>query len=94
MILADDIRSQVSREVHVLAARCGQPTAKLAADALLPESGALDSAAIIELITWIEDHFSLMIPIDDIIVEKLGSINAITFYICARLQPESSHADS
>jgi acyl carrier protein len=44
-------------------------------DESLYERGILDSTAVIELVAFIEQHWSIEIDDDEITVEKMGSLN-------------------
>jgi acyl carrier protein len=75
----EKIRSQV----ECLAALRGRSAQGISDDAILPETGLLDSAAIIELICWIETEFSLDLPEEEITVKNFGSIARIADYVAA-----------
>ena len=48
---------------------------------LIPESGALDSVGILELITWFEMTFNVTIAQNDLTVENFGTIEAMASYL-------------
>ena len=48
------------------------------------ELGILDSPGVIELIVWLEERFGIEIPDEEVTIENLGSICAITAYVTAR----------
>lgn len=77
------IEDQIHKTVLELAKECGLDNAEITYDDVLPETGYLDSAAIIKLIVWLEVEFDLVIDDEDMTLEKLGSINQITSYINA-----------
>jgi len=49
------MRDEIRRKVLDLARRRGVKAATLADDEVIPETGLLDSAGIMELIVWLED---------------------------------------
>jgi len=55
---------------------------------VIPESGVLDSVAILELIMWLEGTFDITIAQSDLTVENFGTIDAISSYL-QRPQPHS-----
>lgn len=57
-------------------------------DSLL-EKGVIDSTAIMELVTFIEDQFRFPVLDDDIIPENLGTIDNIVSYIKKRIGIEN-----
>jgi acyl carrier protein len=73
----EKIRSQV----EYLAALRGRSAVSIDDDAILPETGLLDSASIIELICWIETEFSLDLPEEEITVKNFGSIARIAAFV-------------
>lgn len=62
------------------------PDIVLPLDRSLIEEGILDSYAIIELVSYLEKEFRIVIPDDDITKENLGSINKMAEYASRRSQ--------
>ena len=48
---------------------------------VIPETGLLDSAAIMELIVWYESRFGLEIDQEDLTIENFGTVNAMVDYL-------------
>ena len=61
----------------ILAARSTGQNQPIEADTELLDSGLLDSVQIIELVSFVEDHFNVKIDIADIVPENFGSIAKI-----------------
>jgi D-alanine--poly(phosphoribitol) ligase subunit 2 len=76
-----DARRAIRERVVSLAARRGVDARTLTDSEMIPESGALDSAAILELIMWFEMTFDLTIAQSDLTVENFGTINAMVEYL-------------
>ncbi|NLS08358.1 acyl carrier protein [Rhizobium sp. P32RR-XVIII] len=72
---------KIRTQVEFLAAARGRSASGLDEDAILPETGLLDSAAIIELICWIEMEFSLDLPEEEITLKNFGTIKRIAAYV-------------
>ena len=51
---------------------------------LLPETGLLDSAGIMELVVWFEETFGVSIPQHKLTLENFGTIDAMTSYLQRR----------
>jgi acyl carrier protein len=64
-----------------LASSLGTDARGLRFDQGIPASGYLDSAAIMELVLWLEAEFDLMIPQEDLTLANLGTIDAMVAYI-------------
>jgi acyl carrier protein len=77
---ADEIREKVL----ALARARGVRATALRDDEVIPETGLLDSAAIMELIVWYEDRFGLSIDQDDLTIENFGTVNAMADYLSRR----------
>ena len=71
----------IRAKIVELASSLGKDARGLQYDQEIPASGYLDSAAIMELIIWLEGEFDLMIPQEDLTLENLGTINSMVSYI-------------
>jgi acyl carrier protein len=45
----------------------------------------VDSSGVIELIGFLQEHFSITVPDEDVIPENLDSVKCITAYVAKRL---------
>jgi len=72
-----DIRTKVAE----LARRLGARTADIKDDEVIPETGLLDSAAIMELVVWFELRFDVTIDQADLTIDNFGTINAMVDYL-------------
>lgn len=77
---ARDIRAKVLELARARGVRGGE----LRDDEVIPETGLLDSAAIMELIVWYETRFDLEIDQDDLTIENFGTVNAMVDYLSRR----------
>ena len=51
---------------------------------IIPATGYLDSSAILELIVWYEQAYDFPLKQEDINIDNLGSIDAMTEFLLAR----------
>ena len=79
-----DARRTIRDKVLELAGRRGVDASNLQDTELIPESGALDSVGILELITWFEMTFDITIAQIDLTVENFGTIEAMASYLQRR----------
>lgn len=79
--MPNDCRQLIHAKIVQLAKQLGKDASKLRADEEIPASGFLDSAAIMELILWFEGQYGLEIPQEDLTLENLGTINAMSDYL-------------
>jgi len=45
----------------------------------------IDSTGVLELISFLQEHFSITVPDEDVIPENLDSVKNITAYVAKRL---------
>ena len=76
-------RSDVRAKIMELASRTGAKKPALRDDEVIPETGLLDSAAIMELVVWLETRFDVEIDQADLTIENFGTVNAIVEYLAA-----------
>lgn len=74
---AREIRSKVLELARARGVRGGD----LRDDQLIPESGLLDSAGIMELIVWYETRFDLEIDQDELTIDNFGTVNGMADYL-------------
>jgi acyl carrier protein len=51
---------------------------------IIPATGYLDSAAILELIVWYEKTYDVPLKQEEINIDNLGSVDAMTDFLLAR----------
>jgi acyl carrier protein len=72
---------EIRAKVLELARARGLRGGDLRDDQLIPESGLLDSAGIMELIVWYETRFGLEIEQDELTVDNFGTVNGMADYL-------------
>jgi D-alanine--poly(phosphoribitol) ligase subunit 2 len=75
---------RIRRKVQQIAKDLGHDAAGLTDDEILPQSGLLDSASILELIFWVEEEFSIEIDQSDLSLDNFGTIRRMSDYLEAR----------
>jgi D-alanine--poly(phosphoribitol) ligase subunit 2 len=81
-----DTKDRIRSQVQKLAKALGRPVRDVGDDEVLPRTGLLDSAAILELILWVENEFDLEIEEEDLSPDNFGTIRKMAEYIEARRQ--------
>ena len=56
------------------------------------EEGIIDSTGVLELITFLEEEFSIQVDDEELIPENLDSINNVTAFLKKKLGDESQTA--
>jgi acyl carrier protein len=65
-------------------------TEKVSADA--PLGNVLDSWGVLELITYLQEHFGITVGDNDIIPENLGSVQQVVAYVGEKLKAKNTNA--
>ena len=80
----DTIRAAIRARVIELARGLGMDASAIADDDIIPATGLLDSTAILELVVWYEKTYDLPLKQEEINIDNLGSIDAMTGFLLAR----------
>jgi acyl carrier protein len=75
---AETMQAEIRAKVVDLAAKLGNDATGVSDDEILPFTGLLDSAALMELVAWYEQHFGLTLKQEEINIDNFGSIRAMT----------------
>jgi len=51
---------------------------------IIPATGYLDSTGVLELVVWYEKHYDIPLKQQEINIDNLGSINAMTDFLMSR----------
>jgi acyl carrier protein len=80
----DAIKDAVRSKVIDLAKTLGMDASAIQDDEIIPATGYLDSAAILELVVWYEAAYDMPLGQDEINIDNLGSIDAMADFVLAR----------
>ena len=80
----DVITAGIRAKIVEIAAGLGIDAADFTDDDIIPATGLLDSAGVLELIVWYETEYHVPLKDDEINIDNLGSINAMTNFLLAR----------
>jgi D-alanine--poly(phosphoribitol) ligase subunit 2 len=72
------MQAEIRAKVVELAAKLGNDASGVSDDEILPFTGLLDSAGLMELVAWYEQHFRIALKQDEINIDNFGSIRAMT----------------
>lgn len=62
----------------------GEDARELGPDESIPASGLIDSAALLELLSWYESHFAITLKPDEITIDNLGTLNLMAAFAIRR----------
>ena len=80
----DAIKDAVRTKVIELAKTLGMDASEIQDDEIIPATGYLDSAGILELVVWYEGAYEMPLEQDEINIDNLGSIDAMADFVLAR----------
>jgi len=79
-----EIEAAIKRKVMDIALTLGSDASDLQADEIIPATGYIDSAGLLELIAWFEQAYALKIPADELTIDNLGTMTAMAQYLLRR----------
>lgn len=79
-----DIEGVIHAQLVQICDALGDDARELGAEELIPASGLIDSAGLLELLAWYEDHFGIALKPEEITIDNLGSIRLMAAYVIKR----------
>jgi D-alanine--poly(phosphoribitol) ligase subunit 2 len=80
----DTIIAAIKAKVIEIASMLGTDASDLQPDDILPATGAIDSAGLLELIAWLESAYALRIGSQDFTIDNLGSLDLMADFVLHR----------
>jgi len=80
----DAIKAAVRTKVIELAKNLGMDAGDIGDDDIIPATGYVDSAAILELVVWYEAEYDMPLKQEEINIDNLGSINSMADFVIRR----------
>ena len=80
----DAIIAAIKAEIVRIAATMDTDASDLASDELIPASGFIDSAGLLDLVAWYEAAYDFRVPTEDFTVDNLGTIEAMADFVLKR----------
>lgn len=80
----DAIIAAIKAEIVRIAAVMDTDASDLAPDELIPASGFIDSAGLLDLVAWYEAAYDFRVPTEDFTVDNLGTIEAMADFVLKR----------
>jgi acyl carrier protein len=78
------VKSAIRSKVIDLAKALNIDASGLGDADIIPATGYLDSTAILELVVWYEQTYEFPLKQEEINIDNLGSINAMTDFLLSR----------
>jgi D-alanine--poly(phosphoribitol) ligase subunit 2 len=83
---AQAIQQAIKAKIIELVAPMGEDASDLEPDDIIPATGLIDSAGLLELIAWYEHHFKVPLKPEEVTIDNLGSLAAMANFVLARRQ--------
>ena len=84
----DDRRTKILADLRVIlaevAGKLGNDAGRVADDDIIPDTGALDSAGLLEFVVLIDEKYALALEPEEMTIDNLGSLAAIADFVLAR----------
>jgi D-alanine--poly(phosphoribitol) ligase subunit 2 len=77
----NDRKQAIRAKIIELARQLGKDARRIKDDDVIPATGLLDSAGLMELVMWFEMENGLSIEQDQITMENFGTIDAMASYV-------------
>lgn len=78
------IEAAIMARVMSIADALGADASDLQLDEVIPASGLIDSAGLLELIAWFESAYSFSIPANELTIDNLGTVRGMARYLRQR----------
>ena len=82
----DAIEASIKRRLVEICDSLGEDARGLGPDELIPASGLIDSAGLLDLIAWYEKEFAISLAPEEITIDNLGSLHQMAEFAVKRLQ--------
>jgi D-alanine--poly(phosphoribitol) ligase subunit 2 len=80
----DSVIAAIKGEIVRIAATLDCDAQDLQPDELIPASGLIDSAGLLDLIAWFEATYDFQVPPQDFTVDNLGTMNVMADFLLRR----------
>ena len=79
-----EIEQAIKSRIVEIADSLGSDARELGRDELIPATGYIDSAGLLELIAWYEQHFDITVGTEDFTIDNLGTLAAMAEFVLRR----------
>lgn len=78
------IEAAIKVQIVKIADAIGCDATDLQADEVIPATGLIDSAGLLDLIAWFEQIYAFKIPAEDLTIDNLGTMQSMSAYLRLR----------
>jgi acyl carrier protein len=80
----DQLLQAIRQQLIRIVASLGEDASDIGDDELIPATGLIDSAGILELVAWYEQHCGFDLQPHEVTIDNLGSIASMADYALSR----------
>lgn len=81
---AHAIEAAIKAQIIAIADTLGCDASDLPSDEVIPATGLIDSAGLLELIAWFEKTYDFRVPASELTIDNLGTLSAMAVYLRRR----------
>lgn len=78
------IEAAIKAQVMKIADSLGADASDLQNDEVIPATGLIDSAGLLELIAWFEISYAIKVPAEEFTIDNLGTLATMAQYLRRR----------
>jgi D-alanine--poly(phosphoribitol) ligase subunit 2 len=78
------IELEIKKKIIEIAGRMGDDASELQIDDIIPATGLIDSAGLLELIAWYEDFYQIRLSQEEITIDNLGTLSSMADFVRRR----------
>jgi len=78
------IQETIKGKIVEIANTLGCDASNLQSDEVIPATGLIDSAGLLELVAWYESHYDIKIETSEITIDNLGTIDSMADFLLRR----------
>jgi D-alanine--poly(phosphoribitol) ligase subunit 2 len=80
----EQILAAIKAKIMEIAEPLGCDASELQPDEIIPATGLVDSAGLLDLIGWFESTYDFRVATEDFTIDNLGSMNAMADFLRQR----------
>lgn len=78
------IEATIKNKVMEIANTLGYDASDLQPDDIIPATGLIDSAGLLELVAWYESYYDIKILTSEITIDNLGTLSSMADFLLRR----------
>ncbi|WP_153116991.1 phosphopantetheine-binding protein [Rhodocyclus tenuis] len=80
-LTAESIAAEIKARIVAIAAELGDDASELGPDEIIPATGLIDSAGLLDLIAWYEKTYQIPLTQAEINIDNLGTLARMAHFV-------------